>query len=241
MTTDATLTMPTPAPQGFFHRFIKGEMSLASTYWVFGVLIGQIGLPIFAVMAGGILSTPSPSLPGAAIALGFFASVLAYYLMTYVAIWRSAGQYKGRAIWAILARIFVVLQSLSLFALSALIGVGGILAAWQDSDVTPSPLAKEIQQLNQGLPVMLDSQSRLDSATVQGKHVFYNVTLVGASKENINADIFRTIQETQLKTSTCFVEDIRTLLSSGVTITYQYFDKANKPLTSIDIDKSVCP
>lgn len=73
----------------------KGEISLAKTYWVWGVLVGiplNFGIAFF-------------------LKLGFtyFALLISclsiiYGLFITVAIWRSAGNYEGKAILAVVAR-----------------------------------------------------------------------------------------------------------------------------------------
>lgn len=84
----------------------RGEVGLAKTYWVWGVLVngvlGVIGL--FIVISIG-------SVP---LLLAYVALSVLFSIFMCVAIWRSAGNYTGPTIWMVLARIAVILGMLNL-------------------------------------------------------------------------------------------------------------------------------
>ena len=86
---------------GYVGRLWRGEVSLSVTYWVWGVLVNILtrALIVFAVLVTHARS----------VVLGLGLLYIVYGLFMFVAIWRSAGRYGGRRIWADLARVSLVL------------------------------------------------------------------------------------------------------------------------------------
>ena len=78
--------------------FIAGNLGLAKTYWIFGVIGSVIVRFIIAFM---IMSGINPIV---AIIIGF-----GYSIAVWIAVWNSATKYEGFKLWAILAKISVVL------------------------------------------------------------------------------------------------------------------------------------
>ena len=95
----------------FFNLLWRGEITLVRTYWVFGVLFySLLEIPSYLIVPA-ISNSPDVE-PSASFVFGMTAYaifVLAYTVFVSVAIWRSAGNYKGSEIWAVLARVMVVI------------------------------------------------------------------------------------------------------------------------------------
>ncbi len=95
----------------FFNLLWRGEIPLVRTYWVFGVLFySLLEIPSYLIVPA-ISNSPDVE-PSASFVFGMTAYaifVLAYTVFVSVAIWRSAGNYKGSEIWAVLARVMVVI------------------------------------------------------------------------------------------------------------------------------------
>ncbi|MBC15769.1 membrane protein of unknown function [Pseudodesulfovibrio profundus] len=91
----------------FLRQLWRGEVALVKTYWIFGVLA--------SFLLNGIVLLLSRSLAGTGaiwpMFVFWFISII-YTLFIAVAIWRSADKYTGRKVWAILAKIMVVLSVL---------------------------------------------------------------------------------------------------------------------------------
>lgn len=80
-------------------KLMQGEVSLAKTYWLFGVVgISILSIP-FAIATPG--STP-------AILLVLLFSV--YVIFINISIWRSASKHQGVNFWAFLSKASIVLQ-----------------------------------------------------------------------------------------------------------------------------------
>jgi len=91
----------------------RGEVSLMRT----GVFYGLMGLlalvcPLIALTGSGLAATYRPAV------LALSAALLIYALFIAVAVWRSAGNYRGPLAWRLLAKGSVVAV-----ALQVLVGV----------------------------------------------------------------------------------------------------------------------
>jgi len=102
----------------------RGDVPLVQTYWLYGVLVGIA----FAVVFFGIeyLTTGLAEGFGPIFILGMMLLYFLYTAFINVAIWRSAGKYKGPKRWAILAKIMVIISWIAL-----------IREAWQIYSIAP--------------------------------------------------------------------------------------------------------
>jgi hypothetical protein len=82
-------------------RLWRGQVPLVRTFWIFGFTINLLlrALIILAVGVRPLLVLLS-------------AVYLGYLSFIYVAIWRSAGRYRGATVWRTLARLSIVLTIL---------------------------------------------------------------------------------------------------------------------------------
>ncbi len=83
---------------GVIRRAWLGYVSLPVTYWALGM-----GGGLLIVIARAVVTAHA----GAVWALPLELFGLAYYVFTSIAVWRSAKRYRGRRIWAQLARVAV--------------------------------------------------------------------------------------------------------------------------------------
>jgi uncharacterized membrane protein YqjE len=85
--------------QFFFKNFFEGKLPLALSFWVFGF----ISLSVLGLIA--VLIYPSMR----------FVRLIVYPYLIYasIGIWRSSDNYKGKKIFAILAKIMIVLWNIN--------------------------------------------------------------------------------------------------------------------------------
>ena len=86
---------------GFVRKFLSGGFGLAITYWVGGVLVGNI---LGSLLVGLVESSSSLTL-----ALSTLILVFLYHVCYTVAVWRAANAYHGPKGWAIAVKVIVVL------------------------------------------------------------------------------------------------------------------------------------
>ena len=94
----------------------RGEVPLAKTGWLYGFLgLLLLAFPIILLSGLGLVSAARPLL------LTLSAAILIYAPFIAVAIWRSAGNYRGKFAWRLLAKgsvLFVALEVAVGFGLS---------------------------------------------------------------------------------------------------------------------------
>jgi hypothetical protein len=90
--------------KGFLTNLLEGNYGLAKTYWLYDFLFGWL-LTIFAY--GIVILTKSPDLFPY-----IFIFLIPYQVCVTIGVWNAASKYDGSKMWAVLARISVVLSAL---------------------------------------------------------------------------------------------------------------------------------
>jgi len=80
-----------------FSKLAKGDFGLAKTYWLYGVLVGTV----INIIAKLIASR--------AVLLVLLLGYTVYGVPVLLGIWRASDRYAGPTVWAVLAKIAVVL------------------------------------------------------------------------------------------------------------------------------------
>ncbi len=86
-----------------------GEMPLARAFWEFAILYGFVLNLLTTIGSLMVFAAKAPDAYG----LGLFLLAVPYNLFVMVAVWRSAGRYRGARHWADFARIAVVVWVLA--------------------------------------------------------------------------------------------------------------------------------
>ena len=102
----------------FFVRMFRGNVGLALTFWVFGLvipaLLAIVSIVILGVVVGYSVAANSGTVGGSAKLIFYSymyvytAAFTAYDIFIYIAIWRSARKYTGLKLWKVLAQVCVV-------------------------------------------------------------------------------------------------------------------------------------
>ncbi|AKU21437.1 hypothetical protein [Massilia sp. NR 4-1] len=86
--------------RSFYERFLKGELGLAKTYWVCGVV------PAF--FAGITVRTVSSN----TLAYWIGTGLVVYQCILLAAVWNAGKKYQGSKIWPVLAFLMVLMAVL---------------------------------------------------------------------------------------------------------------------------------
>jgi hypothetical protein len=95
-------TTSSSTEKGFFGELANGDFGLAKTYWLYGVVVGVVVT---------IISSKVTSIGGLVILM---LAYTAYEIPVLMGIWRAANKYQGQKIWAVLAKIAVVVGAIML-------------------------------------------------------------------------------------------------------------------------------
>lgn len=101
-------------------------------------------------------------------------------------------------------------------------------------------LMEASQQINKQLPMMVDSETRLDTTICAGKHVLYKYTMIGLSAKDLDIISFNDEIKTMLVKNQCSNENMVKMLKFGVQYSYMYQDRDGNLITTINIDKRAC-
>ena len=96
--------------KSFFRKLRDGDYGLAKTYWGWGVGIGFLF---------GILISVLSHIPILGLLFSIF--MIFYQITLWIGIWRASYRYHGPKIWAVLARVAVILGWIWMFGSCAVI------------------------------------------------------------------------------------------------------------------------
>lgn len=103
-----------------------------------------------------------------------------------------------------------------------------------------SVLIQAANQINQNLPMMVDSETRLDSTVGINNQFRYNYTMINYPAEELDSKAFKEAMQPQLINSVCTTKEMEVFMKNGVPVTYAYHGKNGKQVTTITIHPSQC-
>ena len=217
--------------KNFITRLFNGDISLAVTYWIFGVIIGNI---IFGMLCSLIDAKYFELIPKVGILpINIFLLIgLVYNIFILIAIYRSAVKYKGNKIWSILARILVIINTI--FIISIL-----VVTFRQITDPNIA-MKKDISKLNKPLPRMIDNDTRLENVALVDKDIYFNYTMVNLLTADVDIAKVESIIAPNIKSTQCQDAGLRPILNEGRKLVYVYMDKEGKLITKITVSKEDC-
>jgi len=95
----------------YFARHWRGDLSLARSWWIGGVLINGLAVGMLFAIAAQVTILLFDRNRGVAVVLLLLQIVLTIgaYVWAVVGVWRSAGKHPGSRFWPIVARVMIVL------------------------------------------------------------------------------------------------------------------------------------
>lgn len=217
--------------KNFITRLFNGDISLAVTYWIFGVIIGNIILGMLCSLIDAKYFELIPKVGILPINI-FLLIGLVYNIFILIAIYRSAVKYKGNKIWSILARILVIINTI--FIISIL-----VVTFRQITDPNIA-MKKDISKLNKPLPRMIDNDTRLENVALVDKDIYFNYTMVNLLTADVDIAKVESIIAPNIKSTQCQDAGLRPILNEGRKLVYVYMDKEGKLITKITVSKEDC-
>jgi hypothetical protein len=128
--------------------------------------------------------------------------------------------------------------SVLLFCLTA---VGCQSTTKNDPDSVAKLLRASVKEINNAAPMMLNDETRLNSANTSGNTITYLYTLTNAKIAGMDIGKFVDVMKKQVNVETCRNEGMKVLVQNKVIVAYNYFDNEGKSITKINVDTSNCP
>jgi hypothetical protein len=145
-----------------------------------------------------------------------------------------------------LGKICAVIGLLIVIAFAGAIGknIGRSTAKEYEKEKLDVAIEKELiktsQQINKQLPMMVDSETRLDTTICTGKNVAYKYTMINLSEKDLDINAFIKEIKPMLLKNQCSNENMVKMLKIGVQYSYMYQDRNGTLVTAININKNDC-
>lgn len=101
-------------------------------------------------------------------------------------------------------------------------------------------LQTNIEDLNSKLPMKVDKLTKLDAALLNDSMVTYRYTIIDASANEFDLDVFQQEMSKYLLSSTCKQDSTMQILSHDLTVKYAYYDEFGENIGNISINKADC-
>lgn len=146
------------------------------------------------------------------------------------------------SMWKILGTVALVLLAVSAAGIGKLVGKTATKNLFDGKRETEmrSTLMKAASKINENLPMMVDSETRLDATIGMNKQFRYNYTLMNYTAEDIDIPAFNEAMKPSLVNKVCTTEEMVEFMNYGVSVTYAYHGKNGKKFTAITIKPEFC-
>lgn len=105
---------------------------------------------------------------------------------------------------------------------------------------TDNILMELSSRINRNLPIMVDSETRFDSAIGFGGMMQYDYTLVNEQANGIDFDFFKSYATPILKNKFCTGVEMKVFIENNISLKYVYFGKNGVQIASITISPNDC-
>lgn len=118
-------------------------------------------------------------------------------------------------------------------------GVESILDG-RNSENVDAALMKAASDMNAGLPMMVDAETRLDSTIGIDRRFRYNYTLINYAADELDANAIRDSMTPSLNNTVCSTGDMKYFVDNEVPVTYAYYGKEGTEILTITVDTAKC-
>lgn len=95
-------------------------------------------------------------------------------------------------------------------------------------------------EANNNFPMMVDTETRLEKTSAEGKVFTYHYTMVNFMSSMINGEQFKASLEPNVIKKMCSNSTLRTYMDMGATLEHSYKGKDQMPIAAMQVVKSDC-
>lgn len=145
-------------------------------------------------------------------------------------------------VWKVLGGIGLALVIIFSGAIGKLVGKGAVDSYYsgKKEGFIDEALLKAASEINSKLPMMVDSETRLDSTVGLTKSFRYNYTLINYASSGVSASDLNSGLSQKLINNVCTNKEMQIFVKNGVTVSYAYFGNDGKQVTIISVAPSQC-
>lgn len=101
-------------------------------------------------------------------------------------------------------------------------------------------LQTSVKMINKQLPIMVDSDTKLEKTSSEGNTLIYHYVLVNYLSTELDPLALEQNLRPMVTQQTCTMPNLKPVVDQGGSISYRYTGKDQKQIIAIDIDKSSC-
>jgi len=101
-------------------------------------------------------------------------------------------------------------------------------------------LTQTAKVVTEKLPMIIDSDTRLDSVATVGNQFIYTNTLTQYIAEQMDAEQLDIVIQENVIDTICLNKDMKGFIDLGVVLIYRYLGKEGKFITELSLDTSTC-
>lgn len=171
--------------QNFFITVWQGDWGLAKTYWIVGVVLGNLlGFALAPILKAGVSIW---------VLIGVF---VFFQIWACVGVWESAGKYKGPIVWRYLSRGAMLIGAMFLIA-----GLVVLERGLNQGKASQSATSAKVENIN-GEPARAAQATKSGVDTLQADDVIRRRRLT-----ILQSDLKSTLDKTQYSVSLSFATD----------------------------------
>ncbi|MHA2938944.1 hypothetical protein ACXJY6_11710 [Vibrio sp. RC27] len=110
----------------------------------------------------------------------------------------------------------------------------------KQSTATHTYLNKVSEEINKSLPLMLDSNVRLEKVTNVDNTLVYKITIVDVEVEQVDKKKLHELMSKKLSQGYCFSDDMKLFREQKIPLIYSYFDKVGEQILYIALNTDIC-
>jgi hypothetical protein len=125
--------------------------------------------------------------------------------------------------------------------------IGAIGGKWAISKFFNSELSDKKQlliaaasEINESLPMNIDSETVLFSTSGSTNRFTYNYELVSHQKSEMNIEQFTNAMNPMITNAVCTKSSMQGFRDLDIVVSYKYFDSSRQEITTIDVDTTQC-
>lgn len=215
--TDITKRKTMIKKESYFNKLIKGEHTLTITFWLWFIFISFL---INVFIDNNFNEDFSFTI---------YFLTFSYSILIFLAVIRSASNYKGSKLWSILAKVLVTIN-----LYFCLLTTYELLKVTYFEDYA---IRSEINSFKDNLPIKVDSYSYLMDINIENKDISYVYQI---DKVDISSVYNLNKFKKQVQNSLCEEENTLKLLKKDYILKYEYIDKNQNNIINIITEKSSC-
>lgn len=214
--------------ESYFRKLVKGEISLAKTFWAWFILVTLI-LKLILGFNMDLHSLIQEDV-NEFFTIFFYLLTLIYTIFIFFAVFRSASNYEGNKFWPFMAKLIV-----SFYVVFSLMNAINTFRLYYSKDFLVST---QINYYKENLPMQVDSFTKLIDIKKENKNIYYIYQLFKIDKDHYDYKLAKFKSEVQ--NTLCETPSSLDLIKNDYILNYKYIDKKKKEILNIVTTKKDC-